>query len=133
MVQSRYVQLNPKNGRLVLFESWVKHEVPPNLSSQERIRISFNYDWVYICPWLYRYYRYDLRVAQLEKGLMKNLDHPHRTFKFQTGYKISSSLMLDGVILISTDTGKLPSKALDSVSNDSSLSFLKRPRSSHTL
>ena len=77
--------------------------------------------------------RYDLRVAQLEKGLMKNLDHPHRTCKFQTGYKMSSSLMLDGVILISTDTGELPSKALDSVSNDSSLSLLKRPRLSHTL
>jgi len=85
MVQSRYVQLNPKNGRLVLFESWVKHEVPPNLSSQERIRISFNYDWVYICPWLYRYYRYDLRVAQLEKGLMKKPGPPPSDIQIPNG------------------------------------------------
>ncbi len=30
-------------GNVVLFESWLRHEVPPNPSSTERISISFNY------------------------------------------------------------------------------------------
>lgn len=32
-------------GRLVLFESWLRHEVPPNPVAAERISISFNYHW----------------------------------------------------------------------------------------
>jgi uncharacterized protein (TIGR02466 family) len=32
-------------GRVTLFESWLRHEVPANLASTERISISFNYDW----------------------------------------------------------------------------------------
>lgn len=32
-------------GRLVLFESWLRHEVPPNTVDAERISISFNYNW----------------------------------------------------------------------------------------
>ena len=32
-------------GHLVLFESWLRHEVPPNPTSAERISISFNYNW----------------------------------------------------------------------------------------
>lgn len=32
-------------GHLVLFESWLRHEVPPNPSSRERVSISFNYNW----------------------------------------------------------------------------------------
>jgi len=32
-------------GRLVLFESWLRHEVPPNPVAAERISISFNYNW----------------------------------------------------------------------------------------
>lgn len=32
-------------GTLVLFESWLRHEVPPNQSKQERVSISFNYNW----------------------------------------------------------------------------------------
>jgi uncharacterized protein (TIGR02466 family) len=31
--------------QLVLFESWLRHEVPPNPSVRERISISFNYNW----------------------------------------------------------------------------------------
>ena len=42
----RFVNLNPEAGMLVLFESWMKHEVPANLVEQERISVSFNYDWV---------------------------------------------------------------------------------------
>lgn len=32
-------------GKLVLFESWLRHEVPPNPLPKERISISFNYSW----------------------------------------------------------------------------------------
>jgi len=32
-------------GRLVLFESWLRHEVVPNRVDAERVSISFNYNW----------------------------------------------------------------------------------------
>jgi len=32
-------------GNLVLFESWLRHEVPPNPSATERVSVSFNYSW----------------------------------------------------------------------------------------
>ena len=32
-------------GKVVLFESWLRHEVPPNLAAAERVSISFNYSW----------------------------------------------------------------------------------------
>jgi uncharacterized protein (TIGR02466 family) len=32
-------------GKLVLFESWLRHEVAPNPVKTERISISFNYNW----------------------------------------------------------------------------------------
>ena len=32
-------------GSLLLFESWLRHEVVPNPVAQERISISFNYSW----------------------------------------------------------------------------------------
>lgn len=41
----RYVSLQPKAGDLILFESWLRHEVPPNTSQQDRVSISFNYEW----------------------------------------------------------------------------------------
>lgn len=34
-----------KTGQVVLFESWLRHEVPANPVGSERISISFNYDW----------------------------------------------------------------------------------------
>jgi uncharacterized protein (TIGR02466 family) len=34
-----------KAGEVVLFESWLRHEVPPNPVDAERISISFNYNW----------------------------------------------------------------------------------------
>lgn len=37
--------LSPKNGDVILFESWLKHEVPPHQSNEDRISVSFNYDW----------------------------------------------------------------------------------------
>lgn len=42
----RFIEVTPTPGTLVLFESWLKHEVPPNRSEQERISVSFNYDWL---------------------------------------------------------------------------------------
>lgn len=32
-------------GNVILFESWLRHEVPPNRVDAERISISFNYNW----------------------------------------------------------------------------------------
>jgi len=32
-------------GRLVLFESWLRHEVVPSPSAAERVSVSFNYNW----------------------------------------------------------------------------------------
>jgi uncharacterized protein (TIGR02466 family) len=40
------VDLKPKNGDLILFESWMKHEVPPHQNNEDRISVSFNYDWI---------------------------------------------------------------------------------------
>jgi uncharacterized protein (TIGR02466 family) len=32
-------------GRVVLFESWLRHEVVPNRRNAERVSVSFNYNW----------------------------------------------------------------------------------------
>ncbi len=32
-------------GNVVLFESWLRHEVPPNPVASERVSISFNFGW----------------------------------------------------------------------------------------
>lgn len=39
-----YVEIPAEEGKFVLFESWLRHEVPPNRSKKPRISISFNYD-----------------------------------------------------------------------------------------
>lgn len=41
----RFFEIKPKSGDLVLFESWLRHEVPAHTSKKDRISISFNYDW----------------------------------------------------------------------------------------
>lgn len=41
----RHIHLQPKAGNVVLFESWMRHEVPPNRGTEDRVSISFNYDW----------------------------------------------------------------------------------------
>lgn len=46
LANQRFFTLNPVPGDLVLFESWLKHEVTPSQARSERISISFNYDWV---------------------------------------------------------------------------------------
>ena len=40
-----WVVLPAEAGRVLLFESWLRHEVPVNLTAGERISISFNYSW----------------------------------------------------------------------------------------
>jgi uncharacterized protein (TIGR02466 family) len=42
----RYVEMKQQAGDLILFESWLKHEVPANCSKQDRISLSFNYDFL---------------------------------------------------------------------------------------
>ena len=37
--------VNAEAGKVVLFESCLRHEVPPNTAARERISISFNYSW----------------------------------------------------------------------------------------
>jgi uncharacterized protein (TIGR02466 family) len=32
-------------GNVILFESWLRHEVPANRIAEERISVSFNYNW----------------------------------------------------------------------------------------
>jgi uncharacterized protein (TIGR02466 family) len=41
----RFVSIEPSAGMLLLFESWMKHEVTPNRSNHERMSVSFNYSW----------------------------------------------------------------------------------------
>jgi len=40
-----WVSVPARAGRLILFESWLRHEVPPNAGAGERISVSFNYNW----------------------------------------------------------------------------------------
>jgi uncharacterized protein (TIGR02466 family) len=40
-----FVSIVPVPGTLLLWESWLRHEVPLNQSESERISISFNYAW----------------------------------------------------------------------------------------
>jgi uncharacterized protein (TIGR02466 family) len=40
-----WVTIPAEQGNLVLFESWLRHEVAPNPTVAERISISFNYSW----------------------------------------------------------------------------------------
>ena len=42
--QQPYLRLEPKAGELVLFESWMRHEVPPHRSPERRLSVSFNYE-----------------------------------------------------------------------------------------
>jgi uncharacterized protein (TIGR02466 family) len=40
-----WITIPAKAGNVVLFESWMRHEVPSNQRRTERISISFNYNW----------------------------------------------------------------------------------------
>ena len=41
----RFVYVTPEVGEVLLWESWLRHEVPMNMSEEERISVSFNYGW----------------------------------------------------------------------------------------
>lgn len=41
----RFVYVKPQVGDVLLWESWLRHEVPMNMSEEERISVSFNYGW----------------------------------------------------------------------------------------
>ena len=40
-----FVYLQPQAGTLLMWESWLRHEVPANAAKQPRISLSFNYAW----------------------------------------------------------------------------------------
>jgi len=40
-----FVHVEPMPGTVLLWESWLRHEVMPNTAREERISISFNYRW----------------------------------------------------------------------------------------
>jgi len=42
----RFVSIQAKEGTVLLFESWLKHEVTPNFHpTLDRVSVSFNYNW----------------------------------------------------------------------------------------
>jgi len=43
--QQTFVYVAPKVGDVLLWESWLRHEVPMNMAEEERISVSFNYNW----------------------------------------------------------------------------------------
>jgi len=45
-----FVSVPARAGDLILFESWLRHEVPPARYAGERVSISFNYGWADTAP-----------------------------------------------------------------------------------
>lgn len=43
--EQNYMLIHSKPGDFILFESWMRHEVPPHRGSAPRVSISFNYEW----------------------------------------------------------------------------------------
>ena len=41
-----FVYVKPDVGDVLLWESWLRHAVPMNMSEDDRISVSFNYKWV---------------------------------------------------------------------------------------
>lgn len=41
----QFVYVTPKPGTILLWESWLRHEVPVNQAEGERVSVSFNYGW----------------------------------------------------------------------------------------
>ncbi|RUS64926.1 hypothetical protein EGN72_02250 [Pseudorhodobacter sp. E13] len=40
-----FIYVKPKVGDILLWESWLRHEVPMNMAEEDRISVSFNYAW----------------------------------------------------------------------------------------
>ncbi|AZZ36805.1 hypothetical protein CIK05_08385 [Bdellovibrio sp. qaytius] len=45
ITNQRFITLKPDEGDVVMFESWLRHEVPQNTTAEPRISVSFNYGW----------------------------------------------------------------------------------------
>lgn len=41
----KFIYVKPEAGDVILWESWLRHEVPVNMSEDDRISVSFNYNW----------------------------------------------------------------------------------------
>lgn len=41
----QFIYVAPNVGDVLLWESWLRHEVPMNMAEEERISVSFNYGW----------------------------------------------------------------------------------------
>lgn len=41
----KFIYIEPEAGEILLWESWLRHEVPLNMADEERISVSFNYSW----------------------------------------------------------------------------------------
>ena len=41
----QFIYVRPNVGDVLLWESWLRHEVPMNMAEEERISVSFNYGW----------------------------------------------------------------------------------------
>lgn len=41
----QFVYIAPAVGDVLLWESWLRHEVPMNMAEDDRISVSFNYSW----------------------------------------------------------------------------------------
>lgn len=44
-VLRQFIYVAPQVGDVLLWESWLRHEVPLNTAEDERISVSFNYSW----------------------------------------------------------------------------------------
>ena len=40
-----FIEMVPDVGTVLLWESWLRHEVPPGAAKDKRISVSFNYRW----------------------------------------------------------------------------------------
>jgi uncharacterized protein (TIGR02466 family) len=40
-----FIYVKPDEGDVLLWESWLRHEVPMNMAEDDRISVSFNYRW----------------------------------------------------------------------------------------
>jgi uncharacterized protein (TIGR02466 family) len=40
-----FIYVAPEMGDLLLWESWLRHEVPMNMAEDDRVSVSFNYGW----------------------------------------------------------------------------------------
>ena len=41
----QFIYIQPAVGDVLLWESWLRHEVPMNMAEDDRISVSFNYKW----------------------------------------------------------------------------------------